>query len=197
MCWVLSVSWLKRNPTPEDTSTKQRRIQTSPSRDPVQTRSLAQSDQHQTNKIVQKGIFFKNMKRMEAWTYSLSSHLSFLSVPYFYILILCWFVIIEVHWWVSGQRARYETVCMERFLRLKAKKMSSKFVRLKWEYFYCDYFYINYCGVTVDVIAIYIVCGERFKSCSPTPAPVSPDLGLDLHTTRYTIHSDHITSSFK
>ena len=138
VCWVLSVSWLKRNPTPEDTSTKQRRIQTSPSRDPVQTRSLAQSDQHQTNKIVQKGIFFKNMKKMEAWTYSLSSHLSFLSVPYFYILILCWFVIIEVHWWVSGQRARYETVCMERFLRLKAKKMSSKFVRLKWEYFYCD-----------------------------------------------------------
>ena len=44
---------------------------------------------------------------------------------------------------MSGQRARYETDCMERFLRLKAKKMSSKFVRLKWEYFYCVVYCLN------------------------------------------------------
>ena len=46
-----------------------------------------------------------------------------------------------VHWWLSGQRARYEAVYMER-LKIKDKKMFfSKFVRLKWEFFKCVHLY--------------------------------------------------------
>ena len=92
---------------------------------------LSPAHSKQDLKSVQQGIFFKNSKKM--WVRTLPFQAP--KFPFSSFLLYLNNVLIsncEVHWWLSDQRVRHETVWMRR-IRMKENKMSSKFVLLKWE----------------------------------------------------------------
>ena len=109
VCWVLSVSWLKRNPPRlplEDTSTNPRRNQLHllgnctfwPRPEECANRNIFKI------RRCKSGLFPFNQPK-----FHFSPYLLYLNI----VLVSNY----EVHWWVSDRRVRHETVCMDKRIK--------------------------------------------------------------------------------
>ena len=113
VCRVLSVSWLKRNPT----YSIPRRYQHKPEEKPTSSSCLLHN-LNKTWRVCNKEYFLKTLRRCESGLFPFKQP----KFPFSSFLLYLNNVLIsncEVHWWLSDQRVRHETVCMRRISFVK------------------------------------------------------------------------------